>query len=216
MILLALFLQSETVLSFGDARQLPPAVAGERLLKGVDHGPIEAFVTPVGGMNAPGTVDADLVERPSATVRGCTRIRWTVRFRADPNDALDHAIPDYRYQTTEIARAKPPRCSTADYVHLNPGVDASQGFAVLEQLDRFRSGKAKFTIECADRTRSGLCDQEATILAELARLKPWNISAGPDGLLIWLGTPGRTVTEVRFHKKQPDHVWIGRSIPAPF
>ncbi|WP_428969854.1 hypothetical protein ACQR50_03880 [Sphingomonas sp. Xoc002] len=216
MILLALLLQTEAALSFGDAQKLPPSVAGERLLEDVNHGPIEQFVAPVGGMNAPGAIDADLVERPMATARGCTRVRWTVGFRADPADVLDHAMPDDRYKTTEIARAKRSSCSTADYVHLNPGVDASQGFAVLEQLDRFRSGQAKFVIQCADRTHSGLCDREATIPAELARLKPWNISADPNGLLIWLGTVGHTVTEVRFSKQHPDYVWINRSTPAPF
>lgn len=216
MILLALLLQTEAALSFGDARRLPPAVAGKRLLKGVEHGPIEAFVAPVGGMNAPGVIDADLVERPAATAQGCTRIRWTVRFRAAPNDALDHAIPDDRYHITEIARSKASGCRTADYVHLNPGVAPSQGFAVLEQLDRLRSGQAKVTIECADQTHSGLCDREATIPAELARLKPWNISADPKGLLIWLGTPGQTVTEVRFDSRKPRHVSISRAILAPF
>lgn len=216
MILLALLLQTEPALSFGDTQKWPPAVAGEHLLKDVNHGPIEEFVAPVGGMNAPGTIDADLVERPTVTARGCTRVRWTVRFRADPADALDHAMPDDRYKTTEIARAKRSRCSMADYVHLNPGVDASQGFTALEQLDRFRSGKATFVIECTDRTHSGLCERGAAIPAELARLEPWNISADPNGLLIWLGTPGHTVTEVRFHERHPDHVWIKRSTPAPF
>lgn len=216
MILLPLVLQTEAALSFGEARQLPPAVVGERLLKDVEHGPVETFIAPVGGMNAPGTIDADLVERPAATAQGCTRVRWTVRFRTHPGNPLDDAIPDNRYPTTEIARAKPSGCSTADYVHVNPGIDPSRGFAVLEQLDRLRSGGAKFTIECTDQTRWGLCDKKATIPTELARLKPWNISADPDGLLIWLGTPGRTVTEVRFDEQQPDRVWISRSIPAPF
>ncbi|MDZ7281894.1 hypothetical protein N4G62_07620 [Sphingomonas sanguinis] len=216
MILFAVLLQTGAALSFGDARRLPPTVAGERLLKGVQHGPIEAFVAPVGGMNAPGVIDANLVERPIATTQGCTRIRWTVRFRADPDDALDHAIPDDRYPMTEIAPSKASGCPTADYVHLNPGVTLSQGFDILEQLDRLRSGEAKFAIQCADQTHSGLCDSEATIPAKLSRLKPWNISADPNGFLIWLGTPGQTVNEVRFDSRQPDHAWVGRYYPAPF
>jgi hypothetical protein len=211
-----MILQPEAALSFGEARRLPPPVAGERLLKGVDHGRIEAFVAPAGGINAPGVIDANLVERPSATVQGCTRRRWTVRFRADPNDALDRAMPKDHYQTTEIARAKPSRCPTADYVHLNPGVETSQGFAVLEQLDRLRFGKAKFVIQCTDQTNSELCNRGAKIPYELAHLKPWNISASPNGFVLWLGTPGRTVTEVRFDAREPNHVSISRNIPAPF
>ncbi len=167
-------------------------------------------------MNAPGVIDAHLVERPLATTQGCTRVRWTVRFRADPNDALDHAIPEDRYPMTEIARSKASECPNADYVHLNPGVTLSQGFAVLEQLDRLRSRKAKFAIQCADQTQSGLCDREAAIPAELSRLKPWNISADPNGFLIWLGTPGGTVSEVRFDSREPRRASISRAIPAPF
>ncbi|WP_347093013.1 hypothetical protein [Sphingomonas parapaucimobilis] len=216
MILLVLALQMGGALSFGEARRLPPVVAGERLLKGVDHRPIETFIAPAGGMNAPGVIDVDLVERPFAIDQGCSRIRWTVRFRASPNDMLDHATPEGRHQTTEIARAKPTGCSTANYVHLNPGVDTLQGFAILEQLHRFLSGKAKFVIQCADETASGLCDKEAAIPAELARLKPWNISASPNGFLIWLGTPGKTVSEIRFDPHRPGRAWVNRSVPAPF
>ncbi|WP_312487572.1 hypothetical protein [Sphingomonas sp.] len=209
MILLPLMvLQPDVALSFGEARQLPSAVAGERLLKGVDHARIEAFLAPAGGMNAPGVVDANLVEQPSATAQGCTRRRWTVRFRASPNDALDRAMPEDRYATTEIARAKPSRCTSTNYVHLNPGVGTSQGFAVLDQLDRLRFDKAKFTVRCLDQTRSDLCNSEAKISYELARLEPWNISANSGGFLIWLGTPGGTVTEVRFKGQEPNHVWI--------
>lgn len=216
MILLALLLQANADVTFGEVRQLPPAAAGERLLKGEDHGQIEAFIAPAGGPGPPNFIQADLVEKPTTTIQGCTRKRWSVSFHAQPGERLDDAVADDHHQTTDIARPGKSGCSTATYVHLNPGIAISQGFAVLEALERLRSVRERFVIACTDTTQSDLCKDQAKIPSKLSILKPWNIATAPNGLAVWLGTPGSTVTELRFDQRQPDHVWINRSVPAPF
>ena len=89
--------------------------------------------------------------------------------------------------------------------------------ALLGQLEKLRSGRKNVTISCTeDDTASSFCMNKAAILSALARLTPWNIASDPNGFRVWLGTPGRTVTEVRFHSQRPSHVWVDRRFPAPF
>ena len=218
MILLALLIQIDTALTFGEAKRLPPAVAGERLLKGENFRPIESFAR-FGATfeDRPGLVESRLFEQPVATPLGCTRQQWTVKFQAQQSEEPDSALPYDRYRATEIALPKPSGCAVADYVHFNPGISEAQGFAVLRQLEKLRSGRKNFTISCTeDDTASSFCMNKAAILSAIARLTPWNIASDPNGFRVWLGTPGRTVTEVRFHSQRPSHVWVDRRFPAPF
>ena len=213
---MALLSQVAATPTFAEFKHLAPSIAGDLVLQGQTHGPIESVIAPAGGSTAPGVVEAELVEQPVATEQGCVRRRWTVRFSAPPDADINTARPDDRYSATEIGMQRPRDCRTTSYVHLNPGIDQAQGFLSLTALERIRLGARNIRFQCSDETSSGLCRDDRTILRVLNTLTPWAISRDANDVLIWLGTPGEIVTEVRFDWAEPSRVRVTRHIPAPF
>lgn len=213
--LLLLSIQASAAPTYAEVRRLPPAVAGDRVLSGRQHGRIMSVEAPTGGMNAPGTVEAQLVEQPAAHGPRCVRTRWTVSFRASPDKDIGSATPDTIYSTTEIAVSGMHPCPDKGYVHLNPGLDQEQGFAALAVLQRVRSSAPGVRLTCSDQTSSGLCADDRTTRRALATIAPFTISRDAGDVLIWLGN-GWVVTELRFDPAAPDRIAVERRFPAPF
>jgi len=214
--LILLSIQASAAPTYAAVSRLPPAVAGDRLLSGRQHGRIMSVEAPTGGMTPTGTVEAQLVEQPSAQGPRCVRTRWTVKFFASPDQDIGSAAPDTIYSTTDIALVHTSACPTKGYVHLKPGLDQEQGFAALAVLQRARSSAPGVRLTCSDQTSSGLCADDRTTRRALAAIAPWAISRDAGDLLIWLGTGGRIVTELRFDPAAPDRIAVERRFPAPF
>ena len=216
MIIMASLAQVAPAPTFAEFKRLAPSIAGDLVLQGQTHGRIDSIIAPVGGLTAPGVVEAELVEQPVATEQGCVRKRWTVSFSAPPNADIDTATLDHSHSATEIGMPGTHGCRTASYAHLNPGIDRALGFRSLTALERIRLGARNLRFQCSDETSSGLCRDDRSILRVLNTLTPWAISRDANDVLIWLGTPGGIVTEVRFDLAEPSRVRVTRHIPAPF
>ena len=216
MIIMALVAQVAATPTFAEFKRLAPSIAGDVLLQGQTHGRIDSVIAPVGGLIAPGVVEAELVEQPVATERECIRKRWAVSFSAPPSADINTATLARSHSSTEIGMPRPHGCRTASYAHLNPGIDQAQGFRSLTALEQIRLGARNLRFQCSDETSSGLCGNDRAILRVLNTLTPWAISRDANDVLIWLGTPGGIVTEVRFDLAEPSRVRVTRHIPAPF
>lgn len=217
MITLAFLLgQAAPTLTFAQVRALPPAVAGDAILPDQQHGPIETFEAPHGGVNAPGVIEGQLVERPVANGPGCARKRWTVRFRAVPGADIRTATVDSMYSTQEIAPASNAICASQGYVRLNPDVSLEGGWKVLASLKEFIDGRGHAQVRCSDTTSSKLCTDSNAIRSSLRTLSPWAITRDANDTLVWMGVPGGIVTEVRFNAARPPYITIRRDVPAPF
>ncbi|MEG3177189.1 hypothetical protein U1872_13180 [Sphingomonas sp. RB3P16] len=217
MIVLALVLaQPATSLTLGELRKLSPAAAGDAVLRDQPHGAIATFEAPTGGMNAPDTTEGQLLERPTASGSGCVRRRWTVQFRAPRGADISTAMVGGVYSTQEIAAISRGVCPAGRYVHLNPGVTLGQGWEALARLKDGVSGARQTQFQCADATASGLCGSSKAIRSALSRLTPWTITHDAGDVVLWLGEPGKIVTEVRFKAADPSHFTVTRSVPAPF
>ncbi|MFS0735904.1 hypothetical protein ABC347_02535 [Sphingomonas sp. 1P06PA] len=207
-----LLLQSAPTLS--DIARMPPAKAGETVLRDQDHQPIDSVETPaIGGLEPPGLRRLEFVERARKDGPGCTRRRWHARFQADGPDRAP--ILSGISSTSEIAALVAETCANSEYVHLNSGVEPARGFAALERLRQLRLNEKTPRFHCTDTTRSGLCASDESIIRELTRLSPWAISARNAATMLWLGTKGQVVTELTFDPATPDRVTIDRRIPAP-
>ncbi|WP_267396733.1 MULTISPECIES: hypothetical protein [unclassified Sphingomonas] len=217
MITLAFLLaQATDTVSLAQIRAMPPVVAGDVILRDQQHGPIEAFESPTGGMNAPGMIDGQLVERPTATGPGCVRTRWTVKFQAAPGADISAATVIGTYPTREISWILGNVCPSGEYVHLNPGISVDQGWEALTGFRQVSAVASRTKYKCADTTSSGLCKGNKAISAALRTLAPWAITQDADEVRIWLGVPGDVVTEVRFDLKHLSQVVVTRKVPAPF
>ncbi|MBB3911658.1 hypothetical protein [Sphingomonas desiccabilis] len=218
MIALAFLLgQAPPTLTLLQVRELSPAAAGDAILGDEQHGPIERFEAPTGGMNVPGLIEGQLVERPVPSALGCVRRRWTVKFRAAPGADISTAkVQSGTYSTREISPSSDGICPAGDYVRLSPGVSVEQGWDALAKLKEIRTGVSATRFECSDTTSSGLCDDSKAIRVALRTLTPWAITRDDDDVLIWLGVRGGIVTEVRFNSAQPSRVLVTRKVPAPF
>lgn len=216
--MLALILaQATDTVSLTQVREMPPAVAGEVILRNQQHGPIEAFEAPTGGMNAPGMVEGQLIERPVVTGPGCVRTRWTVKFQVAPGADISAATVIGTYAAREISWILQDACPSGRYVHLSPGVTVDQGWEALASLRKVSAAASRARFQCADTTSSGLCKGSKAIGAAIRRLVPWAVTRDSDEVRVWLGVPGESlVTEVRFNPKHLSRVIVTRKVPAPF
>jgi hypothetical protein len=203
--------------TLGALANLSPGAAGEIVLAGKDHEPVAKIVAPAGrGMDPPGMVERQLVERPVAGPQGCSRRRWIARFSHTPGVAEDEATLSSVWASTEVALPGAAGCPDDGYVHLNPGLGASQALPALRYLDDIRLGDAPAEFTCSDETASGLCADPGKIRQALAKLSPWAVTRQNGQMVFWLGTPGQAVTEVRYSPNRLDQVTVSRRIPAPF
>lgn len=199
-------------ITLDEVLRLPPEKAGERVLEGAEHGPVEAVVRlSRSGLQPPYTVDVELVEQAVEEPRGCSRRRWRTVFQHAPRTREREAVLSSRRARWEIARW----CRAEQFAHLNPGISPNQGFAALNRFRQVQSGTARVRFTCIDRTQSGLCADDRTIRSQLASLTPWSVANRDGTIAIRLGTPGQVVTEVRFDPADPNHLLVERRIPPP-
>jgi len=195
---------------------LSPQAAGEIVLADKDHEPVAKIVVPTGrDMDPPGTVERQLVERPVAGPQGCSRRRWIARFSHAPGVAEGEATLSSVSASTEVALPGAAGCPDDGYVHLNPGLEATQALPALRYLDDIRLGDAPAKFTCSDETASGLCGDPKTLRQKLASLSPWALTRQNGQMVFWLGPPG-VVTEVRYSPDRLDQVTVSRRVPAPF
>lgn len=191
---------------------LPPYEAGEQVLRGVEHGRVQAVVRPpLRGLQPPNTIDLELVEQGVEQPRGCSRKRWRTMFQHGKGDNEGSAQLTSRYAGLEVART----CDAKQFTHLNSGLSPDQALGVLERLEQISAGRARVRFTCADPTESGLCADDRTTRSQLSALEAWAVTRRNGALILWLGTPGQVVTEVRFNPRAPDHVFVERRMPAP-
>lgn len=212
-----LLLQAAPAPTFSEAILLSPRQAGELLLKGQDHGQVEEARLPPDSQAAPpGTAELQLLEKPSLQDIGCTRRRWTVKFRHPPEANRDSATVSDSYSSTEVALAISGACPEGRYMHLNPGLEAAPALAALARLQRIRSGETPASFSCTDSTSSNFCADNAAIRQALDRLTPWAASLAGERFRFWLGTPGQVVTEILLGPEASDPIVVDRRFPAPF
>lgn len=218
MIPLAIMLaQAATSPTFGEAMRLSARAAGDLVLDGKQHEPIVEIVVPEAGelWPPPGLAELQLVERPTFKPIGCTRRRWIATFRSAPGvSQADAALSDAR-AAVEIALPQSRTCPEGQYVRLNPAVGPMEAFKTLAHLQNVRSGVSRVRFACSDTTGSSLCGSDELIQRQLAKISPWALTRQAGIMSFWLGTPGKTVTEVWFNSATPDHVFVVRKYPAP-
>lgn len=219
MILATLLLLQTPTPTLADVLRLPPRRAGDLLLAGQDHRPIDTVaVAPSRGPAPPGVEEVHLVERAAAAADGCTRRRWTVSFHYKPGNDRGEARLSTAYAAVEVALPGTGGCNAATpFVHVNPGLDAAEAIRGLRQLRQTVSPSARAGIACTDATRSDLCDGgNDAVRRRLQALTPWAVSRQGNDTVFWLGMQGGIVTEVRFAPGSPDRVIVDRRVPAPF
>jgi hypothetical protein len=211
-----LLAQAVANLSLSQVQLLSPEAAGDAVLRGQQHGPIELFEAPTGGMLPPGMIEGHFVERPTIAGSACVRRVWTVTFRAEPSADIATAKAESTYSGQEITLSAKGICPSGRYTHLDPGIDADQGRKALEKLHEVTAAKYRTVFRCSDKTSSDLCSSDKFIRTALRSMKPWAITSRDGDILIWLGEKGSAVTEVRFKPGHKSDVFVKRSIPAPF
>src|SRR4051812_19180015 len=138
-----------------EIERLPPTVAGDLVLAGLEHGPIESVVRqPAYPMAPPGLVILEFVERPVALEGGCSRRRWGLHFIARPDGSTVELSPPS--DSSEVALLPSGTCSEARYVG-SSGVGPSEGLAALRHLDAIRLPESRVRFSCTDTTSSHLC-----------------------------------------------------------
>jgi len=199
--------------TLAEIERLSPAAAGELALAGQDHGPIVSVVHRQGrGMDPPGLVSVELVERAVTHGAGCSRKRWTLAFFRRDAAALSPPVP-----TTEVALLRSGTCPDGEYVDMNPDMESVQAFEALRYLDEIRLPQSRVRFSCSDRTSSHLCASPRTIRRELARISPWAVMQEGNVTIMWLGVRGGgVVTEVRYRAASPGRITVRRRIPPPF
>lgn len=211
MILAALLLALVQAPTLAAVERLSPAAAGELALAGQAHGPVESVERVVMHMAPPGVHELEMLERPVKVADGCLRKRWTVAFLEQPGR---EAVMTGAQGVDQLSLAPSGACPTGRYVHLNPGLEPSQGFATLRDLQAFTAGRDATGFTCTDETTTGLCKDPSAVRREVGRLRPWAITRVDGDMAVWLGVPGEAVTEVRF--KAAGDVAVSRRIPNPF
>jgi hypothetical protein len=198
-----------------EIERLPPAAAGELALVGQEHGPIVAVVRRDGsGMDPPGMVTIELVERAVAGEGGCSRTRWEIVFGVGPDEHVSRRSGPRA--GTEVALFRAGACPDDPYVPVGSNVEAPAALDILRHLDEIRSPRRRINFLCSDTTHSHLCFNARTIRREVARLSPWQILRDGDVTILWLGIRGQVVTELRYPAASPDRVTVKREIPPPF
>lgn len=216
MTLALLVAQAAASLSLSQVQMLSPEAAGDAILRDREHGPIEAFESPTGGMLPPGMIEGQLVERPTTVSSACVRRVWTVRFRAEPGADIATAKAESTYSTQEISLSAKGICPSGRYVNLNPRVDVGQGLEALTKLYKVSARTSRTMFRCSDETSSGLCKGNKAIRAAIRSSKPRAITNISGDILVWLGEAGSVVTEVRFKSGQHSQAFVKRSVPASF
>lgn len=211
-----LTLQPLAAPTLDEVLHLPPAVAGDLVLRGQAHGRIVSVQEVHETLQPPELTTLHLVEDSLASKGGCSRKRWQASFRRGVNAGSVSAALANVYSMTELKLSASANCGANGYVHLNPSMDVESGLAALVTLDKIRAGTATWRFACTDKTTSGLCKDDATIRRELTMLSPWSVTRRDSYVELWLGTRGQIVTTVRFRPEQPNAVEIERRIPAPF
>lgn len=196
---------------------LSPEAAGETILAGHQHGPIVKIIAPKQrGMDAPGYLRGEMVERAEAGAEGCSRRRWKIAFFQGRNATTGEAALESVSATTEIVLSGPAGCPDDGYTLLNGDIEPAQAFADLRYLDDLRLRNARAEIRCSDQTGSRLCADPRKVREALAKLSPWAVMREDGQTIFWLGVPGQVVTEVRYRFDRPSQVTVERSVPAPF
>lgn len=206
--------QDEVRLSAVD--RLSPLTSGAVVLAGRDHGKIESVGRVYGDMSPPGMIEVELLERPVVGREGCSRRRWTASFKQSPGAEEGDAVLSTVSSVPEVALGRSGVCPSGRYARLAPSVTSSEAFSALKKLDAVRRERSKIEVACSDSTPSNLCADTRTVLAELRRIRPWAILRDGEVSVIWLGTPGGVVTEVRLDPARPGRIGVSRRIPAPF
>jgi hypothetical protein len=199
-----------------DVLEMDVGAAGDLVLQGKPHGTVVAIEEESGTMAPPFSKTLFLIEEAKYSGSKCQRKRWSATFHGSPNSESTDKTLVRTHSTTEIALVSSEQCPSDGYVHLNPTIDAEQGFEALLTLEEIRSEDGGFRFECADRTSSGLCASPENIRDELNKISPWLVSRKHGGLELVLGTPGQIVTAVRIDPAEPRLVQVERRIPAPF
>ena len=187
------------------------------VLKGHPHEPIVAVLPGSGGMRPPGLEELVMVERPVAVTGGCLRHRWSVSFQRGDSEPIAAARLSGAFSTTDVALAATRGCPADGYVGVSPGLGAAAALPALALLHSGQAGRGTPTYQCIDLTHSDVCASPDRTRQEIARLRPWMISHDLDHIVFWLGTPGGTVTDLRYIPG--DHVsavTVERRVPAPF
>lgn len=203
--------------TLAEIEALPPERAGERLLRGRDHEPVEiARRTRQLYIGIPGVTDYELIEAPQAVPEGCVRRRWTARFVAANDSSEASPLFSEARPTEEIALPVANECPAGGYAILNGGLDRTQAFALLRRLRQLATGQVEVNFDCRSEVESNLCSSPEAIRAGLQAERAWAVMRSSGSAEFWLGEPGQLVTVVRYRLDQPDQVSVGRRIPAPF
>jgi hypothetical protein len=205
-----MLLQAITLSAF-DA--LPPEAAGRAALAGRDHAPIVA-VEPerTRALQPPGVRERYLVERARQTARGCVRNRWEATFHATSADG-DPSLANVR-PASEIALSRDGDCPAQGYASIGSDLSRDAAFDALAIVETLRSGRTRAAV-CKDATPSRLCDSPASIRNRLSAIAPWHVKRDEGDIIVWMGTPGQPVTEIRYALADPSAVVIERRIPPP-
>jgi hypothetical protein len=197
--------------TLAEVNRLPPAAAGDLVLQGKDHAPIEEVTTPPPQpLTPPGWSELHLVERPVLIGRACSRTRWVATFARDFNAPESSSALRNTYGRPELGLAPSGQCS-GTYVHLNLGIAPGKAVTALEQLEQIRTGQRKVHFACSDSTSSDLCRDDATIRRGLARLTPLVVSPHGKAVVFWLDS----MTSVGFLPEDLDEVVVTRAVPPP-
>ncbi|MBA4047746.1 MAG: hypothetical protein C0476_04305 [Sphingomonas sp.] len=203
--------------ALGAIERMTPEAAGDLVLAGRDHGPIATVARQAAtGMDPPGVVELDLVERTVTELGGCIRRRWTATFRYKVGAPAETAVLSDARAATEVALPVGESCPSGQYAGVAPGTGTDAALGALRDLTRIRQFGDDVHATCTDETTSGLCAGPQAMRDALARIEPWAVSVRGDEIKLWLGTPGQVVTDIRYTSCQPMMVAIKRFIPPPF
>lgn len=196
---------------------LPPAQAGELLLKGETHDRIVSSRVKVeSGLVPPGWTQYELVEGPHRSPEGCVRRRWTATFSNLPDTTSD---PKFKVAkaSDEVALPLAGGCERASYAGVNTGLDKLRALKIMHVFHRITTGEVQASFACRSEIKGDLCASTGKTREHLREMPVWEVSQLSNVPELWLGRPGEgTVTIVRFDPDKPDHVSVTRKIPAPF
>ena len=207
--------QVEPTLGALDGRS--PQEAGEILLTGRNHGPVESTeVVPVGGAVPPGWTELDLVERATMFPGGCLRRRWVMNGVRGPDQPDNATRLDVSYSVDEIALAAADGCPSGQFVRLENDLQPRDALAALKYLDRVRDGRATISLSCSDKTQSHLCRSRASVMQALRRGIVGYASREGRAIELTLTGGNEPFTTVRYSTLRPSRLRVERAYPAPF
>lgn len=207
----------QPAITLGEALNLPPHQAGDRVLTSASHGQIiEMEVLPPRGMNPPGIVEVDMREATRTLNEGCHRQSWRVTFLHGPGQTKEDARPLSSYANQQVTLKSANSCAGVMFAVIGGSLSTDQALTALTVLQKAVSTKRTLRIVCDDQTRSELCRTEADLRRELRRLSPWVVTNQNGVTEIWLGTPGQVITKVIMSGTMDRISKVERSVPPPF